>query len=148
MNISNLSKKVETIFDLLSDDASYTKLLFAEFVFEDWANKNIKDENNIFLPENIGLENTISIALKDICTSIFNMVGKEININKYIEMYNKLSYIEKIDIITLLMIEYDNSKLFENKFTLPKIDDKISIENIVNNINNYRKSINNYNCKC
>lgn len=156
-------------FDELNDEErlEVNIIIFEEWSRDLINSKNTTDvskyddeEINIFNPTILGLQNNIG----SLCSKIFLMVlnnslkenKKPIaeienldplslklsnNSSKWISIYEKLSFIEKIDTLTEIIIRYYNETLFEMEKGLPKIDSSINEYNIAEIIKKYKESI-------
>jgi len=59
----------------------------------------------------------------------------------WLSKYEKLSYIEKIDVLEEMIIRYDDETLFKTIKGLPKIDDNLDGYKIASIIENYKNKI-------
>ena len=117
-------------------------------------------EIEIFNPSVIGLNNNIGhycssmfimllnglltenrLSIKEIENLDFLSIKLSENSSKWISCYEKLSFLEKLDVLTEIFIRYDNNTLFETLKGLLKIDTSIDGYTMARLIKNYKHNI-------
>jgi len=147
MYLSNTSKKVKDLFNLFEEHNNIVRSEVSIYIFEEWNNNLINERNEvnpqatdedyeIFNPTSIILSDHFGHSLASIILRLMNreldkkqLVGEDdflkINLTdfskKIISKFEKLDFIEKIDVIAELLIRYDNEELLEGYNHLPKI---------------------------
>lgn len=167
MYITKTTKKVYELFDRYDELDDVDRIEICIILFEEWSNKLINELNEInpmatdedyeiFTPSIAGLKEnvghliaemffmTMNNSLKTKKTIIDdNYLSMELReeSKKWISQFEKLSYIEKIEIIEELIIRYDNETIIESFSYIPKINTFISGYEIVSMIEKYKSRL-------
>ena len=147
MYLSNTSKKVKDLFNLFEEQNNIVRGEISIYIFEEWNNNLINEKNEInpqTTDEDYEIFNPTSIILSEnfahsLASVILENMNKELekkqlvgiddflkinlsdNSKKIISLFEKLDFIEKIDVIAELLIRYDNDELLEGHYYLPKM---------------------------
>ena len=162
MYLSNTSKKVKDLFNLFEEQNNIVRGEISIYIFEEWNNNLINERNEInpqTTDEDYEIFNPTSIILSEnfahsLASVILENMNKELekkqlvgiddflkinlsdNSKKIISLFEKLDFIEKIDVIAELLIRYDNDELLEGHYYLPKMSDTDCLA-VKNRIQNY-----------
>lgn len=95
----------------------------------------------LFKVMNLELDKNEKLSIND-CLSVDSCLAMELNDNskKWLSIYEKLSYIEKMDVLSETVIRYDNETLFED-FNYSKISSELDGYEIARIINKYKEKI-------
>lgn len=164
MNITNVSSSVIDLYNEMEKLETNEKLKFVIYIIErmnngqineknELNNLNIDEDYEIFNFETFGLthghgENMIASLLshlKDNKLILMNNYVSGINYDEIItviSMFEKMNYLDKIDVIKELMIRYDNNTLVNDNLVFMSISQEYSGFDIAINIEKYKKSLN------
>lgn len=167
MYITKTTKKVYELFDMYEELDDIYRVEICIILFEEWNNKLINERNEInpmatdeeyeiFSPGLLGLNENIGHLIADLLFATMNNsieVKKQITDDNYLTMelqdkskkwlsqFERLSYIEKIEVMEELIIRYDNETLIDAFNELPKIHNAISGFELANIIEQYKTKI-------
>lgn len=168
MYIANLSKDVKEIFEMLEKEGDKNRIKFLLYIFNNISNNLINNKNTITpnIDEDEELEvltfeimglTYIGEAILEVITAVHNSyfrnegvlevecgLVKGIKYNKKIKsiitLFEKLSYIDKLDFIRELIIRYDNETYFKEIRLLPLLVKKSGYD-IARDIEKYKEKI-------
>lgn len=167
MYITETSKNVFDLFEKFEKLDDLERLNVCIILSEEWSNKLINERNEInptttdedfeiFSPSSLGIEeyfghliatefyaikiNALKCEDDVIDDNYLNMKLTEIEKN-WLLSFEKLLFEEKIDIISEMLIRYDNDTLFEEIKDYPAFGDDIELNgyNIASEIKEYKK---------
>ena len=167
MYITETTKEVFELFDMFDKLDTTNRLEVSIVLFEEWDRKLINEKNEInpettdeeyeiFTASLLGLKSNTGHLIAGMFLAVMNneLITKQqieednyvtLNLNdeskKWLSKYEKLSYIEKIDILEEMIIRYDNETLFKTIKGLPKIDDNLDGYKIASIIEKYKSKI-------
>lgn len=167
MYITKTTKKVYELFDRYDELSDIDRIEICIILFEEWNNKLINEKNEInpmntdedyeiFTPSIAGLNENIGHLIADMFFATMNnsleikkqlvednYLLMELNeeSKKWISQFEKLSYIEKIEIIEELIIRYDNETIIEAFNGIPKINTFINGYEVVSIIEKYKNKL-------
>lgn len=139
-------------FNLLNN---LEKLEVCTIIFEEWNQGLIKDNKYIFLPRQVGLREglvgTIAIVFYSLyCNLSRKKIIYPINLleislskesKKVIEIYRKLSFINKLDFLENIIRRYGKKELFKMLPEFPPFSNDKTEEEIANEIKKYKNKI-------
>ena len=167
MYITETTKEVFELFDRFEKLDTTNRLEVSIVLFEEWDRKLINEKNEInpettdedyeiFTASLLGIKSNTGHLIAGMFLTVMNneLITKQqveddnyltLNLSNeskiWISKYEKLSYIEKIDILEEMIIRYDNETLFKTIKGLPKIDDNIDGYKIASIIENYKNKV-------
>lgn len=167
MYITKTTKKVYDLFDMYDELKDINRIEICIILFEEWNNKLINERNEInpmgtdedyeiFFPSLLGLNENIGHLIAELLFATMNnslKIKKQIIDDNYLSMelqeeskkwiskFEKLSYIEKIEVIEELIIRYDNETLIDAFSGLPKIHNYINGFELAVIIDEYKNKI-------
>ena len=166
MYITNTTDKVIEFFEELLEQKDYTKLKVLIYVLnalynnqlnsQGIANPDLTEEDiEIFKYSLVGLDDELVIALLAYLVAVYNLtdIGKEVylddnnvfgmkydkNEEEILSKYEKMTFNEKLDILSELLIRYDNFTYFEERITFITLGSDISGFDIAKLIQDYKK---------
>ena len=169
MYITDTSDKVRVIIENLESKKDISKLKFLIYVFGVLNNVQINENNNsnpslnveedynILNPEIIGLSNNTCTILLQYFSTVYNnltepnatyeengnIIGVEYDNDevKILSEFEKLTFIEKLDILSEIIIRYDNGTYFDEEIKIAPLDSRMSGYDIAKIIQNYKNNI-------
>lgn len=169
MYITDTSDKVRVIIENLESKKDISKLKFLIYVFGVLNNGQINENNNsnpslnveedynILNPEIIGLSNNTCTILLQYFSTVYNnltepnaayeengnIIGVEYDNDevKILSEFEKLTFIEKLDILSEIIIRYDNGTYFDEEIKIAPLDSRMSGYDIAKIIQNYKNNI-------
>ncbi len=164
MYITNTTDNVRVLFENLLKQNDNTKLKFLIYVLNSLYNNQISDMNTtnfidddikIFKFSLIGFDDELVFALLAYLVAVYNLsdVGKEVylddnnvvgmeydmNEDEILSKYEKMSFNEKLDILSELLIRYDNFTFFEERITFITLGSNITGFDIAKLIQEYKQ---------
>ena len=166
MYITNTTDKVIEFFEELLEQKDYTKLKVLIYVLNALYNNQInskgianpdltEEDIEIFKYSLVGLDDELVIALLAYLVAVYNLtdIGKEVylddnnvfgmkydkNEEEILSKYEKMTFNEKLDILSELLIRYDNFTYFEERITFITLGSDISGFDIAKLIQDYKK---------
>ena len=166
MYITNTTDKVIEFFEELLEQKDYTKLKVLIYVLNALYNNQINNKGianpdlteediEIFKYSLVGLDDELVIALLAYLVAVYNLtdIGKEVylddnnvfgmkydkNEEEILSKYEKMTFNEKLDILSELLIRYDNFTYFEERITFITLGSDISGFDIAKLIQDYKK---------
>lgn len=166
MYITNTTDKVRKFFEELLEQKDYTKLKVLIYVLNALYNNQINNKGianpdlteediEIFKYSLVGLDDELVFALLAYLVAVYNLtdIGKEVylddnnvfgmkydkNEEEILSKYEKMTFNEKLDILSELLIRYDNFTYFEERITFITLGSDISGFDIAKLIQDYKK---------
>ena len=166
MYITNTTDKVREFFEELLEQKDYTKLKVLIYVLNALYNNQINNKGianpdlteediEIFKYSLVGLDDELVFALLAYLVAVYNLtdIGKEVylddnnvfgmkydkNEEEILSKYEKMTFNEKLDILSELLIRYDNFTYFEERITFITLGSDISGFDIAKLIQDYTK---------
>ena len=166
MYITNTTDKVREFFEELLEQKDYTKLKVLIYVLnalynnqinnKGIANSDLTEEDiEIFKYSSVGLDDELVFALLAYLVAVYNLtdIGKDVylddnnvvgmkydkNEEEILSKYEKMTFNEKLDILSELLIRYDNFTYFEERITFITLGSDISGFDIAKLIQDYKK---------
>ena len=166
MYITNTTDKVREFFEELLEQKDYTKLKVLIYVLNALYNNQINNKGianpdlteediEIFKYSLVGLDDELVFALLAYLVAVYNLtdIGKEVylddnnvfgmkydkNEEEILSKYEKMTFNEKLDILSELLIRYDNFTYFEERITFITLGSDISGFDIAKLIQDYKK---------
>lgn len=165
MYITNVTDDVRILFENLDKVDDYNRLNFLLYTFNSLNNNQINDKNEVnpnlvedddlivFNFNNIGSSNEVcdifvhylvmvnNIICDDkVYIDYGNVIGLKYN-DKIISSFEKLNFIDKIDVISELVIRYDNKTYFNEQLEVVSFDSELSGYDIAHLISKYKEKI-------
>ena len=162
MYIAETTDNVRKIFEKIEQLENISKMKFLLYTFNSLNNNQVnnknelnidlmKDENLIiFSLETIGFESNINTNFLQYSIMLYNRITKtndlyedngnvigltfDENEKKILFTYEKMSFNERLDIFSELIIRYDNETYFNDKITILQFDSRLSGFDIANEI--------------
>lgn len=162
MYITNVTDDVRKIFESLDKVDDYNRLNFLLYTFnslnnnqinnKNEANPNLVEDNHfiVFNFDNIGYSNEVCDIFLHYLVMVNNIIsddklyidcGNVIGLNydnRIISSFEKLNFIDKIDVISELIIRYDNKTYFNEQLEVVSFDSKLSGYDIAHLIIKYK----------
>lgn len=166
MYITNTTDKVREFFEELLEQKDYTKLKVLIYVLNALYNNQINNKGianpdlteediEIFKYSSVGLDDELVFALLAYLVAVYNLtdIGKEVylddnnvvgmkydkNEEEILSKYEKMTFNEKLDILSELLIRYDNFTYFEERITFITLGSDITGFDIAKLIQDYKK---------
>ena len=166
MYITNTTDKVREFFEELLEQKDYTKLKVLIYVLNALYNNQINNKGianpdlteediEIFKYSLVGLDDELVFALLAYLVAVYNLtdIGKDVylddnnvvgmkydkNEEEILSKYEKMTFNEKLDILSELLIRYDNFTYFEERITFITLGSDISGFDIAKLIQDYKK---------
>lgn len=163
MYITNVTDDVRKLFDSLDEVDDYDRLNFLLYTFNSLNNNQINDKNKanpnlvedddiiVFNFYNIGYSNEVCDIFVHYLTMVHNIMSNEkvyidcgnvigLNYdNRIISSFEKLNFIDKIDVISELIIRYDNKTYFNEQLEVVSFDSELSGYDIAHLINKFKE---------
>lgn len=165
MYITNVTDDVRILFENLDKVDDYNRLNFLLYTFNSLNNNQINNkneanpnlvENNHFIVfnfDNIGYSNEVCdiflhylvmvnniISDDKLYIDCGNVIGLKYN-DKIITSFEKLNFIDKIDVINELIIRYDNKTYFNEPLEVVSFDSELSGYDITHLITKYKERL-------
>lgn len=141
------TENVEKIFQILQTKNLNYKLKFLLYVFDSIYQNKIQDQKRCFMFSKIGIPNEICMVFVEYLLVIYNrifhsncvyqdhqIIGMHYD-KSMIKMFEELTFLEKLDIISELIIEYDFDQYFEEKISIVTFGEESGMD-IANKIQN------------
>ena len=166
MYITNTTDEVREFFEDLLEQKDSTKLKFLIYVLNALYNNQINDKGitnpelteeytEIFKYSSIGLDDELVFALLAYLVVVYNLsnIGRDIYLDdkniigmeydkkeeSILSRYEKMTFKEKLDILSELLIRYDNFTYFEGRITFITLGSDITGFDIAKLIQDYKK---------
>lgn len=165
MYITNVTDDVRKLFESLDKADDYNRLNFLLYTFNSLNNNQINNKNEVnpnlvedddlivFNFNNIGYSNEVCdifvhyivmvnniISNNKVYIDCGNVIGLNYN-NRIISSFEKLNFIDKIDVISELIIRYDNKIYFNEQLEVVSFDSELSGYDIAYLITKYKERI-------
>ena len=162
MYIAETTDNVRKIFKKIEQLENISKMKFLLYTFNGLNNNQVNNKNElnidlmeddnliIFSLETIGFESNINTNFLQYNIMLYNRITKtndlyedngnvigltfDENEKKILSNYEKMSFNEKLDIFSELIIRYDNETYFNDKITILQFDSRLSGFDIANEI--------------
>lgn len=165
MYITNVTDDVRILFESLDKVDDYNRLNFLLYTFnslninqinnKNEANPNLIEDDDliVFNFDNIGYSNEVCDIFVHYLVMVNNIISDDklyidcdnvigLNYdNRIISSFEKLNFIEKIDVISELIIRYDNKTYFNEQLEVVSFDSESSGYDIAHLINKYKDKI-------
>lgn len=165
MYITNVTDDVRILIENLDKVDDYNRLNFLLYTFnslnnnqinnKNEANPNLVEDNDliVFNFYNIGYSNEVCDIFLHYPVMVNNIIsddklyidcGNVIGLNydnRIISSFEKLNFIEKIDVISELIIRYDNKTNFNERLKVVSFDSELSGFDIVHLITKYKERL-------
>ena len=154
MYITETTEKVRKLFEKIEQLEDMSKMKFLLYTFNGLNNNQVNSKNEvnpnliedndliIFNLESIGFESNITTCFLQYNIMLYNGITKsndlyedngnvmgltfDENEKKLLSNYEKMSFNEKLDIFSELIIRYDNETYFENKMPVVTFSTNVS----------------------
>lgn len=162
MYIAETTDNVRKIFEKIEQLENISKMKFLLYTFNSLNNNQVNNKNElnidlmedenliIFSLETIGFESNINTNFLQYNIMLYNRITKtndlyedngnvigltfDENEKKILFTYEKMSFNERLDIFSELIIRYDNETYFNDKITILQFDSRLSGFDIANEI--------------
>lgn len=165
MYITNVTDDVRILFENLDKVDDYNRLNFLLYTFnslnnnqinnKNEANPNLVEDNHliVFNFDNIGYSNEVCDIFLHYLVMVNNIIsydklyidcGNVIGLNydnRIISSFEKLNFIDKIDVISELIIRYDNKTYFNEQLEVVSFDSELSGYDIAYLIIKYKERL-------
>ena len=165
MYITNVTDDVRILFENLDKVDDYNRLNFLLYTFsslnnnqinnKNEANPNLVEDNHfiVFNFDNIGYSNEVCDIFLHYLVMVNNIISDDklyidcgnvicLNYNnRIISSFEKLNLIDKIDVISELIIRYDNKIYFNEQLEVVSFDSELSGYDIAHLITKYKERL-------